>query len=182
MFLNLDKFSNFSKFLALLATALFLTSCFRPGITVPKSSYNSDDLSKRWKQNIEENRAPTTQVPSYRKYRQQPPQNQAYQDYSSYPADNDADYVAPKYEYRLVPVEPKPTNPKRNKRDYPDYFMNPPYPQDNDSDEIPAYPTYDPDADNDSYYILNKDKKLPPPRKAANSKNPELYDYPIYFD
>jgi hypothetical protein len=176
MSFSLEKFSVLGKFIAVLFVLCFVTSCFRPNVTVPKSKYNSEDMSKQWRENVQQNAKPFTQPPSYRNYRQQPQQTQ---DYPDYPADNDADYVAPKYEYRLVPVEQKPAKFKPSQQSN---STDSSYPHDNDSDEMPAYPTYDPDADNSEYYYLNKDKKLPPPKKTNNSKNPELYDYPIYFD
>lgn len=146
----------------IILTAILLSSCARPDITIPKSKYDSDTLSKDWRSNIIENQKLNNN------YRRQP---QTY----AYPADNDADYIAPKYEYRYVPVQPQ-----RQPQPYNPYPYNAPYPQDNDAQYAPRYPTYDPDADNSGYYILNKNKRLPPPvRKEANE---ELYDYPIYFD
>jgi len=148
----------------IILTALLLSSCVRPDITIPKSRYDSDTLSKDWRSNIIENK----QRNSSQRRKQQP---QPY----AYPADNDADYVAPKYEYRYVPVQPKRQQPR-----YDPYTYNAPYPQDNDAHYAPSYPKYDPEADNSGYYYLNRDKKLPPPvKKEANQ---ELYDYPIYFD
>lgn len=185
MYSNLDKFSVLGKCIVMLAVLCCVTSCFRPSITVPKSRYNSEDLSRRWRQNVQDNvqqnAKPFSPPPSYRTYRQPQPQQQP-NPYPEYPADNDAEYVAPKYEYRLVPVNPKPAQFKQNSNPEPSYYDTPSYPQDNDAGETPAYPTYDPDADNSGYYYLNKDKKLPPPKKANDSTNPELYDYPIYFD
>jgi hypothetical protein len=163
MFLVKKKRYFFNSLCALFAMLILTTSCARPDITVPKSKYNSETLSKDWRSNVIEN--------------QKRNNNNSYNQPYAYPRDNDAHYIPPKYEYKLVPTQPQ----QQHYNPPPNPYSSAPYPQDNDKNYSTDYPTYDPDADNSSYYYLNKDKTLPPPRKV-DPYGSEQYDYPIYFD
>ena len=159
----LTKWQKFAILFVLTAA----TSCARPDITVPKSKYDSDTLSKDWRANIFD-----------RQQRANEYNKQQYNKQYAYPQDNDADYVPPIRGYQPAPVQPQQQYYNPNQQYNQQYA---PYPQDNDANYGTRYHKYDPDADNSSYYYLNQDKKLPPPRKV-DPYNSEQYDYPIYFD
>lgn len=168
LFTNIKILMIWKKFAILVAFAL-VTACARPDITVPKSKYDSETLSKDWRANIFDMQQ-RTNTQQYNNNQQQ------YNKQYAYPQDNDADYVPPLRGYNYAPVQQQQYyNPNQQYQQYA------PYPQDNDANYGTRYPTYDPDADNSGYYYINKDKKLPPPRKV-DPYNAEQYDYPIYFD
>ena len=164
LFTNSKVHIKWQSVLALLVLSI-ATSCARPDITVPKSKYNSDSLSEDWRSNIVDRQK---RVNEYNKKYGQP---------YAYPQDNDADYVPLKPGYRYVPKQPV----QQYYAPAPRQQYIAPYPQDNDANYNTGYPVYDSEADNNPYYIINKDKKLLPPRKV-DPYSAEQYDYPIYFD